>query len=101
MDNSTTPMLAAHIPRVPLRIVIKKTTGIQRTNILALVRIISFRLFFPTTLYNDMANIAGIPAISIPAGSNKDKLPIGVQLMAPQKADKLLLEAAEFAMEKI
>ncbi len=39
------------------------------------------------------ANLAGIPAISIPAPVGAD-LPIGIQLMAPQKKDKYLLEVA-------
>jgi len=39
------------------------------------------------------ANLAGIPAISIPVPSEK-KLPIGIQIMAPQKKDKFLLETA-------
>ncbi len=36
------------------------------------------------------ANIAGIPAISLPAGFAKNGLPIGLQLMAPKFADKML-----------
>ena len=38
-------------------------------------------------------NLAGIPGISLPAG-NVDGLPVGVQLMAPQKADRQLLGLA-------
>ena len=40
------------------------------------------------------ANIVGIPAISIPAGVSGN-LPIGIQLMAPKKADKQLLAVAK------
>lgn len=36
------------------------------------------------------ANIAGIPAISLPAGHAKNGLPIGLQLMAPLFEDKML-----------
>ncbi len=40
------------------------------------------------------ANLVGIPAISIPAGA-VDGLPVGLQLMAPQRADRSLLELAQ------
>ncbi|MBI2592137.1 Asp-tRNA(Asn)/Glu-tRNA(Gln) amidotransferase subunit GatA [Candidatus Saccharibacteria bacterium] len=39
------------------------------------------------------ANIAGIPAISIPVGVSGN-LPVGLQILAPQKADRQLLEIA-------
>ena len=40
------------------------------------------------------ASMVGCPSISIPAGTS-DNLPVGLQLMAPQKADKELLALAE------
>ena len=40
------------------------------------------------------ANLAGIPAISIPCGFDQG-LPIGLQLMAPWFHEKQLLEAAD------
>jgi aspartyl-tRNA(Asn)/glutamyl-tRNA(Gln) amidotransferase subunit A len=40
------------------------------------------------------ANLVGIPAISLPAGSSND-LPVGLQLMAPQRKDRSLLELAQ------
>lgn len=42
------------------------------------------------------ANMVGNPSISIPAGLS-DKLPVGLQLMAPQRADKELLALAHEA----
>ncbi|HRF28477.1 MAG TPA: Asp-tRNA(Asn)/Glu-tRNA(Gln) amidotransferase subunit GatA [Candidatus Saccharibacteria bacterium] len=41
------------------------------------------------------ASLAGIPAMSVPAGTSKDGLPIGVQLMAQRKQDALLLSLAK------
>ena len=40
------------------------------------------------------ANLAGVPSISLPAGLS-DGLPIGLQIMAPQRADRALLELAK------
>lgn len=41
------------------------------------------------------ANIAGIPALSIPNGSDKNSMPIGIQIMAPKGKDAELLNLAE------
>lgn len=46
------------------------------------------------------ANLAGLPAISVPFGLDKNKLPIGLQLMAPRLHDSELLRFA-FALEKL
>ena len=46
------------------------------------------------------ASLAGIPAIVVPAG-NIDDMPIGLQIMAPQKQDKALLEVAQLAQKEI
>ena len=58
----------------------------------------------PMTMYrNDIctipANLAGIPALSMPAGLDENCLPIGLQIMAPQKRDDLLYRPAA-ALEK-
>ncbi len=44
-------------------------------------------------IYNCAANLAGIPAISIPCGLTDAGLPIGLQLMAPHFAEARLLQA--------
>jgi len=45
-------------------------------------------------IYTAAANLAGIPAISIPCGLTESKLPIGLQLMAPHFAEARLLQIA-------
>ncbi len=44
------------------------------------------------------ANLVGVPSISIPCGANNG-LPVGLQLMAPQKRDRELLELAKLTEE--
>ncbi len=46
-----------------------------------------------------LANLAGVPAISVPVGRSSEGLPIGLQLIAPWGRDELLLDAAE-ALER-
>lgn len=40
-------------------------------------------------------NLAGVPGLAIPAGRNKAGLPIGLQLVAPRRQDKALIEFAK------
>ena len=40
------------------------------------------------------ANLAGIPGMSVPAGFDKDGMPIGLQILAPQMQDAKLLNFA-------
>ncbi len=43
-------------------------------------------------------SLVGIPAVSVPAGTSNG-LPVGLQIMAPQRADRALLGAAKAAEE--
>lgn len=45
------------------------------------------------------ASLAGLPAISIPFGCDRDGLPIGIQLSAKKSQDRFLLRAAELLGE--
>jgi aspartyl-tRNA(Asn)/glutamyl-tRNA(Gln) amidotransferase subunit A len=45
-------------------------------------------------IYTISANLAGIPAISVPCGFSRDGLPIGLQLMARPFDEKMLLRVA-------
>ena len=45
-------------------------------------------------LYTVGANLAGVPAISMPAGLSTSGLPIGVQLQGPPLAEEVLIRAA-------
>lgn len=54
----------------------------------------------PLAMYLDdidtvLANLVGIPAISIPAGKTADGLPIGIQFLAPALKDESLISFAE------
>lgn len=49
-----------------------------------------------TDIMTVAVNLVGVPAISIPAGVI-DNLPVGLQIIAPQKADKALLAVAQSA----
>ncbi|MFO0918283.1 MAG: Asp-tRNA(Asn)/Glu-tRNA(Gln) amidotransferase subunit GatA [Planctomycetaceae bacterium] len=45
-------------------------------------------------VYTLSANLAGLPGISVPCGASEDKLPIGLQLLAPAFEEERLLRAA-------
>jgi aspartyl-tRNA(Asn)/glutamyl-tRNA(Gln) amidotransferase subunit A len=50
-------------------------------------------------LYTICANLAGLPAISLPVGLDQDKLPHSIQLLGPQLADGMVLQFA-YQLEK-
>ena len=45
-------------------------------------------------IYTISANLAGIPALSMPCGLSDGGLPVGLQLLAPPFAEDRLLQAA-------
>ncbi|KAL6739686.1 hypothetical protein Aduo_013113 [Ancylostoma duodenale] len=45
--------------------------------------------------YTQPANLAGVPAISVPCGRNSDNLPIGVQLIGNLLKDRLVCDVAQ------
>lgn len=45
-------------------------------------------------IYTLSANLAGLPAISLPGGFTADGKPVGLQLIGPQKQDTLVLKAS-------
>ncbi len=47
-------------------------------------------------IYTILANLSGLPAISIPAGFSKDGLPIGLQLLSNELNEQKLLDIATF-----
>lgn len=52
-------------------------------------------------MYTVSANLAGNPAISIPAGQSQEGLPLGVQLQADFFREDLLLRGAAFLEQKL
>ncbi len=51
-------------------------------------------------IYTILANLAGIPAISIPAGFSKEGLPIGLQLLSNDYEEQKLIDVTTFFEEK-
>lgn len=50
-------------------------------------------------VFTTTANLAGIPALSMPAGLSSNNLPIGVQIIAPSLAEEVMLSTA-YSIEK-
>lgn len=51
---------------------------------------------YMSDVYTVNVNIAGIPAISIPCGSDKDGLPVGLQIIGSPFSESLIYNAAQF-----
>lgn len=47
------------------------------------------------------ANLAGLPALSVPIGLDKKGLPVGLQLMAPQFHDKTMINVGKILEKKL
>jgi aspartyl-tRNA(Asn)/glutamyl-tRNA(Gln) amidotransferase subunit A len=47
-----------------------------------------------SVIHGMLANLANLPAISVPAGVTRDGLPVGLQIIAPRYREDLLLAAA-------
>ncbi|MEX0962407.1 MAG: Asp-tRNA(Asn)/Glu-tRNA(Gln) amidotransferase subunit GatA [Simkaniaceae bacterium] len=45
-------------------------------------------------IYTISANLAGLPAVSVPSGYCKEKRPLGLQILGPQKKDSLVMNFA-------
>jgi Asp-tRNA(Asn)/Glu-tRNA(Gln) amidotransferase A subunit family amidase len=50
---------------------------------------------FANVRLGGIANLAGVPAISVPCGLDGRRLPLGLQLLAPWREDERLLDIAE------
>ena len=51
-------------------------------------------------IYTISANLAGICALSVPAGFIDDKLPVGLQIMGPRFGEEKILQIAKAYEEK-
>lgn len=52
-------------------------------------------------LYTTSANLAGLPAVSVPSGFDEDGMPLGLQFLGPRFTDKRVLQfAKQFEKER-
>ena len=47
-------------------------------------------------IYTAFVNVAGLPAVSLPAGLDSNGHPLGIQLVGPMNAERFLLDVAEW-----
>jgi len=50
-------------------------------------------------IYTVQASLAGIPAISLPAGTNKQNLPLSVQVLGKRFAEQQLLNFSKYSLK--
>jgi aspartyl-tRNA(Asn)/glutamyl-tRNA(Gln) amidotransferase subunit A len=74
-------LLLPTMPILPFKIGEKRSTPLELYNL---------------DIYTILANLSGLPAISIPAGFSKDGLPIGMQLLSNEFNEQILLDVANF-----
>ena len=74
-------LLLPTMPILPFKIGEKRSTPLELYNL---------------DIYTILANLSGLPAISIPAGFSKDGLPIGMQLLSNEFNEQILIDIANF-----
>jgi aspartyl-tRNA(Asn)/glutamyl-tRNA(Gln) amidotransferase subunit A len=74
-------LLLPTMPILPFKIGAKRSTPLELYNL---------------DIYTILANLSGLPAISIPAGFSKDGLPVGMQLLSNEYNEQILLDIANF-----
>jgi len=57
-------------------------------------------LMYLSDIFTIPANLAGLPAVAVPTGLSRDRLPLGVQLMAPPLEEATVLRGA-FGIERL
>lgn len=55
---------------------------------------------YMSDVYTVTANLAGLPALSLPCGVDRDGLPVGLQLLGPPLAEEPLLRAARLVEQQ-